>query len=201
MGRPQRVDDRTLLAAARRVFLERGPAATTRGVARAAGVSQAVIYQRFRSKDELFLAAMLPAPPELSALLGDEDDATRGDVSEYLVEVALRALVYFAEAAPSFFQVVAHPAFRGEVFARLHEHVPLVVLLDGLVERLHALRRRGLVGDVDLRAASEGLIGYVHNLAVFGAMAGHVWTADAARNRVAAFVETLWRGLAPPSTR
>ena len=50
MPRPRRIDDATLLAAAREVFVAKGAAATTREVARRAGVSEGVIFQRYKTK-------------------------------------------------------------------------------------------------------------------------------------------------------
>jgi len=58
MGRPRLVADVAILAAAREVFLSRGAAATTQDVAAKAGLSQAAIFKRFSTKQELFLAAM-----------------------------------------------------------------------------------------------------------------------------------------------
>lgn len=199
MGRSQRVDDRDILVAARRVFLERGPAATTREVALAAGVSQAVLFQRFKTRDDLLLAALLPAPPDLGELLGPLDDLRRLGPRAYLVEVGLRALDFFIAATPAFFHLIVHPAFRREVFARVHEHVPIVALIAGLTERMQQLQREGQLSDCDPRSASEALMGFAHNLGMFGTMAGQGLTAEAYRDRVERFVDVLWRGLAPRS--
>jgi AcrR family transcriptional regulator len=200
LGRPQRVDDRDILAAARRVFLERGPAATTREVAQAAGVSQAVLFQRFKTRDDLLLAALLPAPPDLDGLLGPMNDLHRLGPRAYLVEVGLRALDFFIAATPAFFHLIVHPAFRREVFARVHEHVPIVALVAGLAERLQELQQDGQIADCDPRSASEALMGFAHNLGMFGTIAGQSLTAEVCRERVERFVDVLWRGLAPRST-
>jgi AcrR family transcriptional regulator len=58
MGRPRLIADEAILAAAREVFLAQGAAATTQAVALRAGLSQAAIFKRFPTKQELFLAAM-----------------------------------------------------------------------------------------------------------------------------------------------
>jgi AcrR family transcriptional regulator len=57
-GRPPTIDSEQLLAVARSVFLERGIRATTAEVAERAGVSEGVLFHRFKSKEELFGAAM-----------------------------------------------------------------------------------------------------------------------------------------------
>lgn len=57
-GRPPSIDSARLLAVAREVFLERGIRATTLEVAERAGVSEGVLFHRFKSKEGLFSAAM-----------------------------------------------------------------------------------------------------------------------------------------------
>ncbi len=58
MGRPVVIDDEQLLLAAREVFLAKGVSATTAEVAERAGISQASIFKRYKTKQALFLAAM-----------------------------------------------------------------------------------------------------------------------------------------------
>ncbi len=57
-GRPPSIDSERLLTVAREVFLERGIRATTLEVAERAGVSEGVLFHRFKSKEGLFGAAM-----------------------------------------------------------------------------------------------------------------------------------------------
>jgi AcrR family transcriptional regulator len=58
MARPVSIQDNALLAAAAQVFLEHGYQASTALIARRAGVSEGSLFKRFRTKTELFLAAM-----------------------------------------------------------------------------------------------------------------------------------------------
>ncbi len=57
-GRPPTIASERLLAVARDVFLERGIRASTLEVAERAGVSEGVLFHRFKSKEGLFSAAM-----------------------------------------------------------------------------------------------------------------------------------------------
>jgi AcrR family transcriptional regulator len=66
MPRPVSVQDQVILEAARRVFLQRGYRATTAQVAREAGVSEGSLFKHFKSKCNLFLAAMEETPGEAS---------------------------------------------------------------------------------------------------------------------------------------
>jgi len=58
MSRPVAIQDNAILQAARAVFLKHGYRASTLDVARKAGVSEGSLFKRFRTKTELFLAAM-----------------------------------------------------------------------------------------------------------------------------------------------
>jgi AcrR family transcriptional regulator len=58
MARPTSIQDSALLAAAAQVFLAHGYQASTAQIARAAGVSEGSLFKRFRTKTDLFLAAM-----------------------------------------------------------------------------------------------------------------------------------------------
>src|SRR6186713_1398186 len=77
-GRPPVIDSARLLAVAREVFLERGIRATTLEVAERAGVSEGVLFHRFKSKEGLFSAAMNfdheAAPRMLLDALGEVED-------------------------------------------------------------------------------------------------------------------------------
>jgi AcrR family transcriptional regulator len=69
MGRRKLIEDHDLLAVARDVFVKRGFAASTREIARRAGISEAIIYQRHATKVHLFFAAMVPPASNVEALL------------------------------------------------------------------------------------------------------------------------------------
>ena len=58
MSRPVLIQDEAILEAARKVFLAHGYKASTRQVAREAGVSEGSVFRRFRNKTDLFVAAM-----------------------------------------------------------------------------------------------------------------------------------------------
>jgi AcrR family transcriptional regulator len=58
MARPTVINDDLLLKIAREVFLRRGLRATTAEIAAEAGVSQGILFKRFKSKQALFRAAM-----------------------------------------------------------------------------------------------------------------------------------------------
>ena len=69
MAVPASSPDADRLDAAREVFVEKGPGASTREVARRAGVSEGVLFQRYGTKRDLFFAAMMIPADDLTARL------------------------------------------------------------------------------------------------------------------------------------
>ncbi len=53
MGRPRTVSDEVILEAARSVFLEHGPSASTQAIADRLSLSQAALFKRFGTKHVL----------------------------------------------------------------------------------------------------------------------------------------------------
>src|SRR5262245_30612115 len=107
MGRQKTISDDEVLRIARDAFRKQGHTATTRGIARAAGISEAILYQRFGSKDQLFFAAMHPRGPDLEHLLGP--GAPSEEALAYLHAVVVRLGEHFAEVIPIALHVMMHP--------------------------------------------------------------------------------------------
>src|SRR6266481_501234 len=106
VGRTKTISDTELLAAARRVFVEEGFAASTKAIARLAGVSEGVIFQRFTTKEDLFFAAMIPPPVDLSRLLHHPRSKGRS----LLEKITLSMLDYFRSTLPVLLPLMSHPS-------------------------------------------------------------------------------------------
>lgn len=88
-GRPPVISNERLLEIARAVFLEHGIGATTLEVASRAGVAEGTIFHRFRSKEELFRAAMQFEPEQALAFIEALPSAAgQGDLRATLVRFA-----------------------------------------------------------------------------------------------------------------
>jgi AcrR family transcriptional regulator len=106
-GRPIEIPEDALLDAARALLLRRGLGATTAEIAARAGVSEGLVYYRYKTKEAL-LAAVLEreqrAPPRLGELV---EAAGRGALPESIEEVgrvvmrSLRATAPFVDLAHS----------------------------------------------------------------------------------------------------
>jgi AcrR family transcriptional regulator len=81
-----RIPDENLLTAAREVFLRDGPAATSAAVASVAGVSEALLFKRFGTKDAMFQAAMATNEPAWFGLV--RSVRGQGDLRANLEQVA-----------------------------------------------------------------------------------------------------------------
>jgi AcrR family transcriptional regulator len=100
-----------ILAAARRVMFERGlVGATTKEIARAAGVSEGTLYNHFRYKEDLFLCTLRQLPAGFIRLVIDlPGRAGSGSVRSVLTEVARAALEFYDESVPMGGSIFADP--------------------------------------------------------------------------------------------
>lgn len=128
MARKKTIRDDDILKAARAEFVLQGFAASTRAIAQRAGISEGLIFQRYRTKAELFFAAMVPPPASLHPGDGEFEPAFR--------DVAARLLDYFRTAAPILAQLMTHPEFRFEELAARHPKSAMATLRGDLVRFL-----------------------------------------------------------------
>jgi AcrR family transcriptional regulator len=193
MGRRKLVEDDELLAVARGVFVEKGIAASTREIARRAGISEAVIYQRHPTKAHLFFAAMIPPALNAEDLLSTPADGLA--VVEQLEGIALGMMTYFREVVPVLMQLVTHPEFDLEKFAQRHPDSPFGRIHLGLIQYLESQRERRSIVAENVGAAALTLFAALHSLAFLERLGVHGGKFDEATIR--AMVRSLWTGLAP----
>ena len=191
MTRPKTLSDADLLAAARAAFVERGYGATTREIARTAGVSEGVLFQRYPTKRELFFAAMvLPAPdPATVANPGG------GNAFERLTELTEAMTDYFRQTLPVLLPLMTSPGFAFEEFARRHPDSPLDVLRRRLAQFFADEERAGRVRALEPGAASLMVLSLAQTVAFLERLGAHGGRLPPRFVRAA--LETLWNGLAP----
>jgi len=102
-GRPRLVSDDALLSAAARAIRRSGTRTTSEAIAREAGVSKALLFSRYRTKEELLVAVI-----DREARLPEQlPEGGGGPVAETLAELGarmlgtLRRIIPFAELARS----------------------------------------------------------------------------------------------------
>jgi AcrR family transcriptional regulator len=110
--------DRILDAAAHLMRTQGLASATTKEIARGAGLSEAALYRHFRDQSEIFLCVMAERMPAFIAAMKDLPARVgRGDVGRTLEEIALGALAFYSEVAPMGASLFSEP----ELLARHQE--------------------------------------------------------------------------------
>jgi AcrR family transcriptional regulator len=125
-----------LIDTARRVFAERGfRGTTTREIASAAGVTEAVIFQHFPDKDSLYTAilAQKAADPELEAWFRDLEAASAAEDDEVLLRTLYSDVLDQDERDPHYLRLTLYSAL---------EHHPLAAGRHALGTRLYQLLDR-----------------------------------------------------------
>jgi AcrR family transcriptional regulator len=193
MGRHKTISDESLLETARGAFRERGFAVSGREIARLAGVSEAVLYQRFGSKDALFFAAMTPAEPDLARIFGPR--GSEGDAQAWIRGTVDRMSVYFEELIPLALQVMLHPGSTETLAGEGGPGRWLERLEKELALRLRVLQKRGAITDAPCPAVARLLVGMAHDWALNRSFT----SPGTPRNHrsPAAWVDVAWRGIAP----
>jgi AcrR family transcriptional regulator len=195
MTRPKTISDEELLAVARKLFRTHGHAVSTRQIAEGAGISEAILYQRFGNKDHLFFAAMAPGAPDIEEVLGP--DVPESGARGYLSATAVRMAAYFGEVIPVALRIITHPSFTRESLS--HAQTVPEKLREGLVVRL-----KWFEGERQLRKASSDalarlLINLAHDWALSQVMS-HRPVARRGADRTAELtemVDLIWKGAAP----
>jgi len=196
VGRPRTVTDDAILQAARAVFLEEGPSASTNTIAERIGLSQAALFKRFGTKQDLMVAAMLPPsePPFIPLIAGGPDPEAPIDVQ--LKALGRQIVSFFQRMVPCLMVLKSSGLDMHAMLERFDEPPPVLVrrILTGWFEQA---MDAGRIRRTDPLAITSAFLGGFH-LQVFMA---HVTGAVSSEDEMIAFadtvVDTLWRGLAP----
>lgn len=99
MSRPRNISDEQILAEARQCFVAQGPAVPTQTIADRLGISHAVLFQRFKTKELLMRAALTPpaSPAWVERLQRGPDDRP---VRAQLLELATEIHGFFESVIP-----------------------------------------------------------------------------------------------------
>jgi AcrR family transcriptional regulator len=198
MARPPTIKDEEILHAAREVFLEHGIQATTAQVARRAGIAEGSIFNRFKTKADLFQAAMRPdidEPPFLHEL---ESRVGKDDLRTVLFDLGLAVVDFFRGVLPLVLMSWSNPGPSG-VPALFDVPEPLPVRVIARVTAFfQAEMKKRRLADRDPEVAARMFL---------GSLANYVLTQVLLRVRsgmdpatfVRSVVEILMDGLAPES--
>lgn len=193
MGRRKIIEDDELLARVREVVIKEGITISSRRIAEAVGVSSAVLFQRYGSKENLLFAAMTPPAPNMKVLVPRRGGRTHG--LPHLQRVAAELLDYFREFVAVLTPLANHPAFDYESFRQRLPDSPLEQLIAELTATFEAHRQRGEIDCPDVGMLVLNLIAVAHSLATFERMGAHNGTFS--KRIVADLARLIWHGIAP----
>ena len=201
MARPTTIKDEEILRAAREVFLARGISATTAEVAVWAGISEGTIFHRFKTKVELFDAAM-----DLSGsvageglwLHGLEQRVGRGDIVEQLHELAHGALAFFRRMMPLMMMSWSNPSPQGLPEKLQVPNSPPLIALKRLTGYFEAEMRGGRLRRHDPEIVARTFVGTLNNYALFELfMKASAELPLPPETFVRGLVQLLWSGISP----
>ncbi len=200
MVRPRQFTDEQILESARASLLEHGPAVSTSAIAKAVGMSQAALFKRFGSKEELIIAALMP--PRIPEWVGM---VTRGpderDIREQLLEIAAAIQGFFETHGPAMAILRASKISEQQVFARFDGPPPPVVSRRAVAEWFRRARDAGRIRDIDPDSVALMLLGSLIARMFFNHIFGERFSpasdVSSGPDYVATVVESLWRGIAP----
>jgi AcrR family transcriptional regulator len=175
MARPITISDESLLDAARAVFLEHGIRATSAEVANRAGVSEGTLFKRFRTKEQLFHAAMSVSLEDESAqFVGSlASRVGRGTLREQFEEVALLGIAFFRKIVPLHMMSWSSQSKNegSGPYNEEGEHRALEGrrLFEGYFE---GERRIGRLRNVDVSVLARTFMGAIYNFAAMEVLVG-----------------------------
>jgi AcrR family transcriptional regulator len=197
MARPRRVSDEEILVAVRRAVTDEGPHVSLDVGAERLGVTSPALFRRFRSRNDLMIAALRPEekPPFIDFLDAGPDDRP---IEAQLVEVLTRIGSFLAETLPCVSALRESGIRFEEIHESWQEPPPLRTAraLAGWIERAQA---RGLVEVEDAQLAATTVLGALQAPIFFRHLARESgpWDAEAFAR---ALTQLLLEGLSPRAT-
>ncbi|MEL6160659.1 MAG: TetR/AcrR family transcriptional regulator [Cyanobacteria bacterium J06627_32] len=192
MARTRKITDQQILDAALEVFLEQGFGASTVDIAKRAGISEASIFKRFSTKENLFLKAMgLTGVPQWRSSL--ESLVGTGELKENLKLVGLQAIEYFQENMPKLIMLMSKGIISPrEMFSS--EDTPPIQNLRALTLFFETEIQLGRMKATEPRAVALQFIGSFISYVFLSQLSA---TLPEPKNYTERIVDVFWVGIRP----
>ena len=198
MARPIVIRDAAIIEAAQAVFLERGFRATTAEVAERAGISEGSIFKRFRTKFELFRAAMSATLEEPAFVRELPSRVGVGSVQESLVALGLDFVAHQRALTPLMMMAWSNPGEDGLPCIASEPDPPPMRMLKAVSGYFEAEMRLGRLRRHDAEIVARTFLGALHNYVVFELIfRSNEQLPLPAETFVRGLVQLLWVGAAP----
>ena len=165
MARPTTISDDAILEVARRLFLERGISATTAEVAREAGVAEGSIFKRWKTKQELFFAALAPNDEDPDWVRTLASRVGHGDLQETLTEVGMQAIDFFRNIMPLVMMCWSNPSASGVPAPFDRPNPKPVQIIKKLAGYFEAEMRLGRLARRDAEVVARAYVGGIQQFA------------------------------------
>lgn len=199
MARPATIRDATIIEAARAVFLARGIRATTAEVAERAGVSEGSIFKRFRSKIELFEAAMGSPDEDPDYIRRLPSRVGRGDMRASLGELGRDIEAHLRTVIPLVMMSWSNPGPDGTPARLSSPHPAPLRILEALVDYFRAEMEEGRMRRLDPEVVARAFVGAIHHFVLFDVLfrGQRSEPSLASEEYLGSLVDLAWRGIAP----
>ena len=194
MARTKTISDEKIIKAARDEFLKHGFGASTMVIAQRAGVSEALLFKRFGTKNAIFAAAMgIEDPPRWVKML--EGLEGQGDPKENIKKISKMVMEFMLMMMPR--MIMAWSARGQPPLKREIQKSPIKRDQKALVAYFEKEMRSGRIRSGDPEIAARALIGSLHQLVFLKVIGIDRATQAKMEHQVEELVDLLWEGLEP----
>jgi AcrR family transcriptional regulator len=153
---------RQLIDTATRLFARRGfSGTTTREIARAAGVNEAIIFRFFPHKDDLYAAILEQKSAEARTddLIHALRDMAAADDDAGVIRTVVSQVVEHHRRDPEFLRLMLHSSLEGHSFARQYRERHFAPFLKFLCEYVRTRQQQGRFQAAPPEALVRAIIG------------------------------------------
>lgn len=170
MARIRTIDDDSILVVARQILLREGLNVSTKMIAKHAGLSEGVLFQRFGTKKTLVFEALttanIPLPDFTLQIAGDTPRARTHCVADMV-------MAYFREVLPCELLLMTHPEFDVTEWRQKFHGSPSEHLAKNLIEFIEGEIRENKLSIADPMAVGVALMSCLHSAALFELQGAH----------------------------
>jgi len=199
MARPRLVSDEAILNATRDCVSEHGTSVSTTVIAEAVGVSQATLFKRFGTKEDLIVAALLPSPDMAIGWMNRfEQGPEPGDLQPQFKELVFSLVHFFEHMLPRLAMLKSACLMEQAMkrMAAFGEDAPPIRGRRVVAGWLRRAQEGGQLGACEPNIAAVAIIGAAQGMASRRHMLNE--QLDASVDEYASqLADLIWAGLAP----